>query len=91
MKSLLQKCREIDKMSTSRAIVKALIMAYEEIRELSSAEHHPHHAVDPNSGQFHALKELAKRFANSFGTDNLRNREVYALMHTYVLIDRLID
>jgi len=73
---LLHKCRELDKMAATRAIIKALIDTYEEMRRMN-----PDEVVDPDSEEYGALKELAKRFAWSFGPDSVRNRDAVALVH----------
>uniref|UniRef100_A0A914I8W6 SCD domain-containing protein n=1 Tax=Globodera rostochiensis TaxID=31243 RepID=A0A914I8W6_GLORO len=76
MKQLLQKCREMDKWATAKAIVFALINSYEELKLFSEES-----VVDQDSENFQALRELAKRFALSFGVDNLKNREALAVIH----------
>jgi hypothetical protein len=40
--------------------------------------------VDPNDDEFGELKDLAKRFAQSYGTDSFKNREAFAMIHKYV-------
>jgi hypothetical protein len=40
-----------------------------------------HGVVDQNTEQFQGLRELAKRFALSFGVDNIKNREPLAMIH----------
>jgi hypothetical protein len=37
--------------------------------------------VDSGTEQFHSLRDLAKRFALSFGVDNIKNRDAMAMVH----------
>lgn len=37
--------------------------------------------VDQDSEKFQSLRELGRRFALSFGVDNIRNRDALALIH----------
>lgn len=41
--------------------------------------------VDQDSDEFQALRELAKRFALSFGVDNIKNREAFAVIHHVII------
>ncbi|KAI1723640.1 STAG domain-containing protein [Ditylenchus destructor] len=76
LKHLLQKCKEMDKVSAAKAAILSLINSYEELKTLS-----PDHYVDPNSDDFTGLRELARRFALSFGPDSVKNRDAIAMIH----------
>uniref|UniRef100_A0A915DTL2 Uncharacterized protein n=1 Tax=Ditylenchus dipsaci TaxID=166011 RepID=A0A915DTL2_9BILA len=76
LKHLLQKCKELDKVSAAKAAILALITSYEELRALSASQY-----VDPNSEEFGSLKDLARRFGLSFGPDNVKNRDAVAMIH----------
>ena len=62
-------------------MVQALIYKFNELKE-----EHPR-GIRRNSEEFHSIKELAKRFALSFGLDAVKNREAVASLHRegYVL------
>ncbi|KAL3102248.1 hypothetical protein niasHS_003657 [Heterodera schachtii] len=92
MKNLLQKCRELDKWATAKAIVLALVSSYNELRLIpqdtvdhesgdSQALPNQETIVDQDSEHFQALRELAKRLALSFGVDSFKNREALAVIH----------
>uniref|UniRef100_A0A915DTK7 Uncharacterized protein n=1 Tax=Ditylenchus dipsaci TaxID=166011 RepID=A0A915DTK7_9BILA len=80
LKHLLQKCKELDKVSAAKAAILALITSYEELslpifKALSASQY-----VDPNSEEFGSLKDLARRFGLSFGPDNVKNRDAVAMI-----------
>ncbi|KAH7709190.1 Cohesin subunit SA-1 [Aphelenchoides avenae] len=76
LKALLHKCRDIDRVGCARAMSLALVSVYDEIKTQNNTE-----TVDPDSEQFENLKELAKKFAQSFGTDALKNRDALAMIN----------
>ncbi|XP_040580520.1 cohesin subunit SA-1 [Lepeophtheirus salmonis] len=76
IKTTLGKVRENNKVNCAKAMVKALHTQIQEIQQLQDTLH-----IDTNTVEFHALKELAKRFALSFGLDALKNREAVAQLH----------
>ena len=55
-------------------MVQALIYKFNELKQA-------HGGINRNSEEFHGIKELAKRFALSFGLDALKNREAVAGLH----------
>ncbi|KAL3117751.1 hypothetical protein niasHT_004880 [Heterodera trifolii] len=89
IKNLFQKCLELDKRATAKAIVRALVSSYNELRLI------PQDTVDHESGDSQALpnqetivdqdsehlRELAKRLALSFGVDSFKNKEALAVIH----------
>jgi cohesin complex subunit SA-1/2 len=84
LKTLLQKCKEMDKVSAAKAAILSLINTYEDLKAISPTQY-----VDPNSEEFTSLRDLARRFGLSFGPDNVRNRDAVATIHkdgiTYAL------
>ena len=57
IKTTLSKARENNKVNCAKTIVQAMIFKFKEIRELQGEEQ-----VDRQTGEFHSLKELAKRW-----------------------------
>ena len=64
-------------------MVQALIYKFNELKEV-------HGRINRNSEEFHGIKELAKRFALSFGLDALKNREAVAGLHREGLVSTVI-
>ena len=62
-------------------MIQSLIYKFNELQQESGI-------IDRGSEDFHAIKELAKRFALSFGLDALKNRDAVASLHRegYVLL-----
>ncbi|CAB3397238.1 unnamed protein product [Caenorhabditis bovis] len=73
-KNLLCKCREVDFVDTSTALLETLKSMFEQL--LSSKK-----ALDPLSDSFNALRDLAKRFASALGSDYNKNRYGVAIVH----------
>ncbi|UYV73194.1 STAG2 [Cordylochernes scorpioides] len=71
IKATLGKAREINKVTCARTMAISLTSLFNELRQ----------PVNRHSELFQAIKELAKRFALSFGLDQLRNREAVAALH----------
>ncbi|OZC07917.1 hypothetical protein X798_05024 [Onchocerca flexuosa] len=76
LKTLLTKCRDIDRLSCARAVATALCHHYEEIKRASEGN-----CIDPNSDDFVSIRDLAKRFSNLFGSDPIKSREALAIIH----------
>ncbi|KAI6189132.1 SCD domain-containing protein [Aphelenchoides besseyi] len=76
-KQILNRCREMDRLSTAQAIIGALISVYEEERVKQGGAD----TVDPTTQEFGELRELAKRFAAFYSSEQSRNREAVALIH----------
>jgi len=74
----LGKAREINKVICARTMAAALISVFLELR--AEAPMNPN-AFTKQDENFQALKELAKRFALSFGLDNMKNRDAVAALH----------
>ena len=70
----LNKTRENNKTNCAKTMVQALIYKFRELKQ-------DHGGINRNSEEFHSIKELAKRFALSFGLDALKNREAVAGLH----------
>ncbi|XP_059146359.1 cohesin subunit SA-1-like isoform X2 [Physella acuta] len=75
IKWTLSKAREINKVTTSKTLAISLQQLFKELQ----AEHGD---VDRSSDAFQSIKELSRRFALSFGLDQIKNREAVATMHT---------
>ena len=58
-------------------MAQSLIIKFREIRALQNNDP----IINRNTVEFHSLKELAKRFALSFGLDALKNREAVTALH----------
>merc|ERR1719158_2028433 len=55
-------------------MIQSLIYKFNELQQEAGV-------IDRGSEEFHAIKELAKRFALSFGLDALKNRDAVASLH----------
>ncbi|CAL1527874.1 unnamed protein product [Lymnaea stagnalis] len=75
IKYTLSKAREINKVTTSKTLAMSLQQLFKEL-QIEQGE------VDRSSDSFQSIKELARRFALSFGLDQIKNREAVATMHT---------
>lgn len=78
IKTTLGKTREINKVLCAKSMATALTDIFMELR--SEASQNPQAYTKQDEG-FQALKELAKRFALSFGLDNHKNRDALAALH----------
>ncbi|RWS24871.1 cohesin subunit SA-1-like protein [Leptotrombidium deliense] len=78
IKTTLGKAREINKIICAKTMASALIEVFLELQNESSMNPNAFTKQDDN---FQALKELAKRFALSFGLDNHKNRDAVAALH----------
>ncbi|KAI6215804.1 SCD domain-containing protein [Aphelenchoides besseyi] len=76
-KQMLSRCREMDRLSTAQATIDVLISVYEKERVKQGGND----AVDPTTQEFAELRELAKRFAAFYGSEQSRNREAVAHIH----------
>ncbi|XP_037089129.1 cohesin subunit SA-1-like [Pollicipes pollicipes] len=75
IKATLGKAREINKVNCARTMALSLQTLF---LALTS---HPQARINRASDEFISLKELAKRFALSFGLDALKNREAITSLH----------
>lgn len=71
------KCREIDNKAFAKVLLLSLQQEFEKLRDDNEGE------VDSNSKDFAAIKELARRFALSFGVDTVKPqaRECVVTLH----------
>ncbi|XP_035908053.1 cohesin subunit SA-1 [Anopheles stephensi] len=76
IKTTLGKTREINKVNCSMTMCLSLVKMFKEQQEMS-----PDGRVLRTSQEFQDLKELAKRFALSFGLDAVKNREAITVFH----------
>jgi len=73
MKMTLSRLRDNHKVNCAKAMLQALILKFESL--------HDGNDIDRNGDDFHAIKELSKRFALSFGLDAVKNREAVTKLH----------
>merc|ERR1719509_89962 len=73
MKMTLSRLRDNHKVNCAKAMLQALILKFDVLMQQDD--------IDRNGEEFHAIKELAKRFALSFGLDAVKNREAVAKLH----------
>ncbi|XP_034940731.1 cohesin subunit SA-2 isoform X2 [Chelonus insularis] len=74
IKTTLGKARDINKVNCALTMQLSLNTLYNEILK-------EHGQVNRTSEEFMAIKELAKRFALSFGLDAVKNREAITALH----------
>ncbi|XP_063242671.1 cohesin subunit SA-1 isoform X2 [Bacillus rossius redtenbacheri] len=74
IKATLGKAREINKVNCARTMVLSLTMLFKDMQKDGNR-------INRQSEDFVGLKELAKRFALSFGLDAVKNREAITAMH----------
>ena len=65
----------------AKTMATALITTFLEMRNDSSNRNPNTIAFTKQDENFQSLKELAKRFALSFGLDNMKNRDAVAALH----------
>lgn len=70
------KAREINKVNFALTLLLSLIAVFKDLQSQSENE-----IVSKNSHEFSELKELAKRFALTFGFDAIKNREPIIALH----------
>ncbi|XP_030376965.1 cohesin subunit SA-1 [Scaptodrosophila lebanonensis] len=76
IKATLGKAREINKVNFAMTLLLSLITVFKSLQDQSEDG-----MVAKNSQEFTDLKELAKRFALTFGFDAIKNRESVAAIH----------
>lgn len=76
IKATFGKAREINKVNCAMTMCLSLISVFKDIQMNSE-----YLRVQKNSHAFSELKELAKRFALSFGLDPVKNREAVTGLH----------
>ncbi|XP_073982200.1 stromal antigen isoform X1 [Rhodnius prolixus] len=76
IKTTVGKAREINKTNCARTMVAALTSLFKDIQESMGSVR-----ISRSVEEFTTLKELAKRFALSFGLDAVRNREAVTVLH----------
>lgn len=76
IKTTLSKAREINKINCALTICLTLVNVFKEIQGLTGSNR-----ISKNCQEFQDLKELAKRFALSFGLDQIKNRESITSLH----------
>lgn len=76
IKTTLGKTRENSKTNCTMTMCMSLKTAFEELQNFAAPD-----KISRSSQEFSDLKELAKRFALSFGLDAIKNREVVTALH----------
>ncbi|EEB15722.1 Cohesin subunit SA-1, putative [Pediculus humanus corporis] len=74
IKHTVGKTREINKTSCAITMVNSLITLFQQLQRENSK-------INKQSEEYLNIKELAKRFALSFGLDAIRNREAITVLH----------
>uniref|UniRef100_A0A0N4Z0H4 SCD domain-containing protein n=1 Tax=Parastrongyloides trichosuri TaxID=131310 RepID=A0A0N4Z0H4_PARTI len=75
IKTMMQKCRDIDKMQYAKAITKTLLELYEKLKNEDDKN------IDNSSKKYIELKDLARKFHQSFGIDSIKNRNAISIIH----------
>ncbi|CEF63192.1 LD34181p [Strongyloides ratti] len=75
IKTMMQKCRDIDKMQYAKVIAKTLVECYDKLKDEETNQ------IDTSSKKFMELKDLAKKFHQSFGIDPVKNRNAVSTIH----------
>merc|ERR1712112_650004 len=70
----LGKARDNNKINCAKTMIQSLIYKFQDLQDVRGR-------TDRSSEEFRAIKELAKRFALSFGLDALKNRDAVASLH----------
>ncbi|XP_071443108.1 cohesin subunit SA-2-like isoform X2 [Hetaerina americana] len=94
IKATLSKARDINKVDCARTMVLSLMALFTEMCDKNvrmklgsggegneAAERSAHVTIDRYSEEFLSLREMAKRFALSFGLDSVKNREAVTALH----------
>ncbi|XP_023223876.1 cohesin subunit SA-1-like [Centruroides sculpturatus] len=76
IKATLGKAREINKVNCARTMAVSLTTLFTELRTEQNTG-----LINRQDENFTAIKELAKRFALSFGLDQVKNRDSVAALH----------
>ncbi|KAL1110344.1 hypothetical protein AAG570_007875 [Ranatra chinensis] len=76
IKTTVGKAREINKVNCARTMVTALTSLFKDLQEEMQGLR-----ISRTMDDFSSLKELAKRFALSFGLDAVKNREAITALH----------
>ena len=84
IKTTIGKARDINKTNCALTMQHSLNILYNEIAEKEEK-------VIRNSEEFTAIKELAKRFALSFGLDAVKNREAITALHRQGILFAVSD
>ncbi|KAH9514662.1 Cohesin subunit SA-2, partial [Bulinus truncatus] len=74
IKYTLSKSRESNRVASAKTLAISLQQMFHELQ----AEHGD---IQTSSPSFHSIKELAKKFALSFGPDSIKNRHAIAAIH----------
>lgn len=77
IKATLGKAREINKVNCARTMALSLTSLFNDLR----SEQNTNQQINRQDESFLAIKELAKRFALSFGLDQVKNRDAVAALH----------
>lgn len=77
IKATLGKAREINKVNCALTMKTSLTILFNDLPKVNDNDW----LVDRSNEEFTALKDLAKRFALSFGLDSIKNRDAITALH----------
>ncbi|KAK0404943.1 hypothetical protein QR680_017716 [Steinernema hermaphroditum] len=86
IKNMIHKVRDLHKLQCAHGVANALTDDYKCIRNAVGDG-----TIDPLSDEFMALRDLAKKLAQSFGSDHVKNRDVIAGIHREGILFALND
>lgn len=72
----ISKCREQNQVELAKALIISLVKLFQDLLTTSDTN-----AIDKSSQDYTHLKELARRFALTFGLEQIRIRDAIACMH----------
>uniref|UniRef100_A0A8C5Z174 STAG2 cohesin complex component n=1 Tax=Marmota marmota marmota TaxID=9994 RepID=A0A8C5Z174_MARMA len=75
IKETMSKTRQIDKIQCAKTLILSLQQLFNEMIQENG------YNFDRSSSTFSGIKELARRFALTFGLDQLKTREAIAMLH----------
>ncbi|KAM4797705.1 LOW QUALITY PROTEIN: cohesin subunit SA-2-like [Urocitellus parryii] len=75
VKETMSKTRQIDKIQCAKTLILSLQQLFNEMIQENG------YNFDRSSSTFSCIKELARRFALTFGLDQLKTREAIAMLH----------
>ncbi|ELV11984.1 Cohesin subunit SA-2 [Tupaia chinensis] len=84
IKETMSKTRQIDKIQCAKTLILSLQQLFNEMIQENG------YNFDRSSSTFSGIKELARRFALTFGLDQLKTREAIAMLHKYVYLEKFM-
>ncbi|KAJ6663328.1 hypothetical protein lerEdw1_010464 [Lerista edwardsae] len=84
IKETMSKTRQIDKIQCAKTLILSLQQLFNEMIQENG------YNFDRSSPTFSGIKELARRFALTFGLDQLKTREAIAMLHKYAYLEKFM-